>query len=276
MERPEFDSFDVECEREAIGSSVKSIRAILETLYAKPGLVTAYAKFTNVPPDVAEKKFRKGCRQLYDAATRLLIVTVLGLAHHTAAGTFAWFFTISCQTARIELVAPTASARVYGAQGYKEPDGSWSPEEVPAGRNPIWPSVVLEVGLSESRRKLRADAAWWLTNSAGQVNVVILIFINRAVAEIVFESVVLQQPPTSLDLRSGRRQCQLETRQSITVTRPPGGVNQPITTSPDTLPFTITFEELMCRSPLPPEADMAIPIAALEGIARNVWKAQGL
>ncbi|KAF7718704.1 Uncharacterized protein PECH_001485 [Penicillium ucsense] len=276
MEIPDFDTFDVECEREAIGSSVKSIRAILDTLRAKPGLVTAYAKFTNVPADIAKQKFRKGCQQLYDAATQLLIVTVPGLAHDTAVGKFTWFFTTSCQTAGIELVIPTSSARVHGVQGYKEPDGSWSPEEVPTGRNPIWPSVVLEVGLSESRRKLRADAAWWLANanSAGQVNVVILISINRAVAEIIFESVVLEQPPTHL--RGGRKQSRLQTRQSIKVTRPPGGTSQPITTVPSTLPFTITFEEIMCRSPIPPEADMAIPIAALEGIARNVWKAQGL
>ncbi|KAJ5491681.1 hypothetical protein N7539_003248 [Penicillium diatomitis] len=274
MEEPEFDCFDVECEREATGSSIKAIRAILDTIRAKPGLVTAYVKFTNVPPDIAKQKFRKGCRQLYDAVTQLLIVTVPGLAHDTAVGKFTWFFTTCCQRAGIELVIPTSSARVYEGQSCKEPDCSWYPEDTPVDRNTTWPSVILEVGLSESTRKLRADAAWWLAKSAGQVNVVILISINCAVAEITFESVVLEQPP--IYLRGGRRQYRLQTRQSITVTRPPGGASQPVTTVPSTLPFTITFEEIMRRSPIPPEADMAIPIAALEGIARNVWKAQGL
>ncbi|KAJ5469261.1 hypothetical protein N7539_008879 [Penicillium diatomitis] len=64
MKTPGFDSFDleVECEREVTGSLVKPIQARLDTLRAKPGLVTAYAKFTNVPPDVAKQKLIKGCR----------------------------------------------------------------------------------------------------------------------------------------------------------------------------------------------------------------------
>lgn len=45
----------------------------------------------------------------------------------------------------------------------------------PGRRRSIWPALVVEVGSSESIDELRMDARWWLANSNGDVNVVILI-----------------------------------------------------------------------------------------------------
>ncbi|EPS27739.1 hypothetical protein PDE_02683 [Penicillium oxalicum 114-2] len=272
---PEFDNFDVVCQKEAIGSSARAMRAILNQLRARPGLVTTYAKFTNVPPEIAELKLSKGCRQLYDAGNRYLLITVPGVPHERAVGQFQTFLTLSLEAAGIVLlVVNGVSGRVEGTQSSKEPDGSWFPKSIPPGRSRTWPSVVLEVGVSESRKKLRADATWWLANSQGEVNIVILISINRTIAEVIFESVVLEQPP--IYMRNGRRQYRPHTRQSIKVTRLPGGAGQPVTTVPSTSPLTITIEEIMCRPPNPTEANPVIPISLLEAIAGDIWDAQGL
>ncbi|CRL29321.1 unnamed protein product [Penicillium camemberti] len=56
---------------DAIGSSARAIRSVLSRLWKTPNLVTLYAKFTNVPPDVAKLDLSKACRKMYDPDTRL-------------------------------------------------------------------------------------------------------------------------------------------------------------------------------------------------------------
>ena len=50
-----------------------------------------------------------------------------------------------------------------------------------------WPTLVFECGLSESLRRLRIDAAWWLKNSGGNVNIVVVISIKEAETQIQIE-----------------------------------------------------------------------------------------
>lgn len=68
----------------------------------------------------------------------------------------------------------------------KEPDGAWT--AVFQTLTPIrpWPTVILEVSLSESLRKLGMDTAWWIANSQGKVNLVIIISINEHIPEITY------------------------------------------------------------------------------------------
>ena len=50
-----------------------------------------------------------------------------------------------------------------------------------------WPSLVIEVGVSQSLGKLRSDAHFWLTQSAEQTRVVILIYVKRATRVMTIE-----------------------------------------------------------------------------------------
>ena len=271
----DLDCFDVEFVVEAIGTSARAIRSILDRLRDTSKLVTAYAKFTNVPPDVAKLKLSKGCRQMYNPDTRGMIVTIPGKPHEGVAGELSSAFAVAAYLANMQNTFwSRACARVQGTLCSKEPDGSWCPQILSPGRSDTWPTIVLEVGVSESRKKLRADAAWWLANSKGQVHVVILISVNQTVAEVTFESIVLQQPPTYM--RNGRRQYRPETRQSIVVSRTPGGAGQPITTVPNTSPLIISLAEVLCRPPNPPMTDPVIPVSSLERIASAAWHWQGL
>lgn len=71
------------------------------------------------------------------------------------------------------------SGRSIGRICDKEPDTSFHPGVPPSPDAPTpWPSLVLEVGLSESLNQLRTDAQWWYSNSRYQTKIVVLISAN--------------------------------------------------------------------------------------------------
>lgn len=69
------------------------------------------------------------------------------------------------------------STRFEGHSTSKEADAAMKP--ITSQRLAMdWPTLVFESGFSESLRRLRTDAKWWLTNSSSQVKIVILIDIG--------------------------------------------------------------------------------------------------
>lgn len=161
----------------------------------------------------------------------------------------------------------TGSARVRGRSCSKEPIGSWVPQPHLVGRDEKWPTIVMEIGVSNAFQKLRADAAWWLANSMGQVNLVLVVSIDQTCPEITFQTIVLD--PES----SAKRRYIPMVRQSVTTSRAPKQPDTPITTSPEE-PLIIRFEEMCCRPPTAPESDIQISLHWLEMISRNVWMKQ--
>ncbi|KAJ5086985.1 hypothetical protein NUU61_008292 [Penicillium alfredii] len=73
------------------------------------------------------------------------------------------------------------STRTRGLSNSKEPDLWFGPYNVNVngGGRGRYPSLVLEVGFSESSSQLRNDAHWWFTNSSEQTRLVVLIHANR-------------------------------------------------------------------------------------------------
>lgn len=273
MNTTDSDCFDVDFAIEAIGSSATAIRSIIDRSGRTSPPTTHYIKFTNVPPKTADMKFSKACRQMYNSDNRVLIVTVLSGPHEVASRLIdrSLYNAITAANISNREYLPSGSDRVVGIRCSKEPDGSFYPNTSPPPGIQAWPTIVVEVGLSESKRKLRADAAWWIANSEGQVNVVITVSIHKSAAEVVFEAIVLVHPvPT---LRNGRRQYASTVRQSIVVSRQPGGQNQLISTTPHT-PLKISCEELLRRPAVPPETDPDILVRDLEEIAWLIWQRQ--
>ena len=78
-------------------------------------------------------------------------------------------------------LASVGSGRFKSPRGNsKEGDTCYVPEarSPRGGHNWPWPSLVLEAGVSESLPQLRADAAWWFSDSDGDVKITILIGVD--------------------------------------------------------------------------------------------------
>lgn len=136
MDTTYIDCFDVEFAADTIGSSARAIRSILSRLRSTPNLVTLYAKFTNVPPDVAKLNLSKGCRQMYNPDTRGMIVTIPGRPHNAITGELYSQFAVAAYLANMkDTFWSLTTARVEGTICSKEPDGSWIPKNLPLGRS---------------------------------------------------------------------------------------------------------------------------------------------
>lgn len=70
------------------------------------------------------------------------------------------------------------SGRIYGSQMAKEPDFSFCPGDVPLGVAPT-PSLILEVGISESYNQLVKDVNWWSANAPTRPGLVVLVHVKR-------------------------------------------------------------------------------------------------
>ncbi|KAJ5219600.1 hypothetical protein N7468_008804 [Penicillium chermesinum] len=251
---------------EYIGSTKSVITRIVNRTKASTNPDdTVYLKFTNVPPEIATGTDIKATRNFYDFETRCMIITITGGPHERAIGQWNSIMTILAISSNLAIISD-GTARKTGNSSHKEPDSQYMPED----QERAWPTVVLEVGYSESQTKLKCDAAWWLANSNGAVNLVITIAIHRTQAQITIECIVLDR--TAPPARHARpRYCPV-TRQKLVIVRDQNGV---ITTTP-AVPLRITVQEIMARPPLPGETDILVQVPQLQHLAALVWRAQGL
>ena len=227
--------------------------------------VVKYLRFTNVPPSLVERDFSKSTKMMYNYETRSLILKLADGAHEALKANIRTALTLALYNTGLNwLIIPTGSKRVRGGSCFKEPDESWVPRSHLPGRDMKWPTVVMEVGVSESIEKLKSDAVWWLANSVGQVKLVVIVSINQTSPEITFQTIVLDTATAIPTVR-----------QSVTTSRVPKQPDAPITTSPAE-PLIIRFEEMLCRQPVPPEQDLQISLGELETASRYAWMEQQL
>ena len=209
---------------------------------------------------------------MFDRSSRYMIIKLLTGAHETAASCLDGAVQNElCNMGLDESIRPLRSKTIQGSFCGKGADASFGLAQPIPGRSTKWPTVVIEVVESESYRKLRVDAEWWLTNSRGDVKVVIIVSINRKTPNITFETVALGLSVNSL--RPQRPRYVPKVRQSITVSRKKDEPNSPITITPPA-PLIIGFEELCCRQPVPPEHNIELSPDRLGRISKHVWGEQ--
>ena len=116
-------------------------------------------------------------RHTYENALKSLILKcMLDMPHETASRTF--YIQVLSQIAAIPghnmfSVASVGSTRFETpGKRSKEADGAMMPKTRPPSG---WPSLVFEVGYSESLPALLCDARWWLVNSGGETRMVVII-----------------------------------------------------------------------------------------------------
>ncbi|KAJ5187081.1 hypothetical protein N7449_010075 [Penicillium cf. viridicatum] len=95
---------------------------------------------------------------------------------------------------------------------------------------------MVEVRVSKSYRKLKADIEWWLTNSKGDINLIIIVSINRTTPNIKHQLLTTLAAPL--------------------------------------LALTIEFKELCCCQPVLREHDIEISPDQLADISSEVWMEQ--
>ncbi|KAK2742426.1 hypothetical protein FQN55_007864 [Onygenales sp. PD_40] len=144
-----------------------------------------YVVFRNVAPN-AMRDFSNlrhlGRSKDQSLTCHLLIINMISRDHASAICYFEKLLEGKLDEMRPRLsleLRPCGGADVQGTTRTKCPDTSYRPRSLPHTRSAKWPSLVLEVGYSESASKLRSDASWWLTESRGDVRVVITMEIFR-------------------------------------------------------------------------------------------------
>ncbi|KXG52311.1 uncharacterized protein PGRI_085950 [Penicillium griseofulvum] len=78
-------------------------------------------------------------------------------------------------------------AEIESGSVKKNPDNSYGPVSLPAGRTDKWPTVAIETGYTGSKAKLACDARWWLIESGGDVKTVLTVFVHQRKREIIIE-----------------------------------------------------------------------------------------
>ncbi|KAH8690461.1 hypothetical protein BGW36DRAFT_364041 [Talaromyces proteolyticus] len=142
-------------------------------------------------------------------------------------------------------------------QRTKQPDTSYQPKRLPKGRSRQWPTLTIEAGYSESRRKLADDARWWLTASQGDVKAVVTISIGQKQRSITFEKWALVQQQPAVAYRA--------------VLSQEDGRNSIHTTNDN--PLIISFQDMFLRPAQgEKEKDIEIEMDDLKEMAESVWE----
>ncbi|KAJ5794342.1 hypothetical protein N7457_000941 [Penicillium paradoxum] len=203
-----------------------------------------------------------GDRLFYNAALHLLLLRMTTPEHAQVAG--------ELHGAVLRALLPMQldkAIQVYGTVNVpvgngnvKQPDGGWGPIRRPRGVANR-PGVVVEVGVSESERKLRNNARMWVDPDRGEANMAITVKVNRKKAQIKIDTWEWDSGAQNPRPRVTQA-CVIETAGDKTT------VSQ--------YPLTIPFQHIFRRSPeIPRETDVRLDKQCLTDMATSIWAAQG-
>ncbi|OQE37270.1 hypothetical protein PENCOP_c010G02607 [Penicillium coprophilum] len=195
-------------------------------------------------------------RYSFDLAANLLLVKMVTIIHSDIGQ-----FVNLALTRVITEMGLAACVRFYAGATIreegrgKEGDQGWGPFPAPQGF-PDKPTVILEVGVSESHIKLQRDVEWWLHPSKGNVNTTLTIKVDR------------KRPHLLID-RWERIEGMIQNTQQIEIST----VNGQMELTNDSL--TIPFESLFLRQPTGNENDITLDGETLQELADRTWRLQG-
>ncbi|GFF55143.1 hypothetical protein IFM58399_09999 [Aspergillus lentulus] len=221
--------------------------------------------FSNVSETIFEREFEEETDlskqwKSYNCSRQLLFVEIAkSTSEHTeATQTFNYILKEAVDRMGLSTALKNFSGtKVRGDDLAKVPDNGWGPRRPPAGRSRKWPTVVLEVGVSQRKAKLQEDARFWLEESEGDVKISLAISVNRRIPEIVLEKWKVSNGKAAM-------------AQKVMVWRH----------NEDTLfdnePLIVEFEDLFLREPdIPREVNFELDKGNLRRLAENIWLEQG-
>lgn len=228
-------------------------------------LGSGFVIFTDVSKDVFEGGFCNSSDSVvrhsistYDSATRILTIKLTTPEHARAPQALGemLFDAVSPHTLTKSLIS-SAGQKLWGDGRAKVSDHGWAPLHRPMVQDQTWPSLVVEVAVSESRAKLRADVAFWLTQTYDQVNIVITIEIAKTRSQQI-----------RIDKWVRGHDGQPFQDKTVTIKKTSLQDKKPIV---ENAPLTIPFDQLFLRQPLAEETDIVMSAADLGIIGIKVW-----
>ena len=224
--------------------------------------------------DCARHNIGKHTRMTHYTDTNLLIVKLMPSAKHEAAhlqlARSMDIRVIKMGMSEYDLYS-LGGTRFYGRNSSKEGDSAYKP--LPSRRNEIdWPTIVFESGLSESLRRLRSDARWWLKNSRGDVKIVIIISIKPVQSMLRIEKWEL----APVNRRRPSTRAVPNNPNILPQNRPqiPTKI-QEITIVPNTVtgaPLILEFEKIFLRPAVLPESDIIFTGQELSDWGAGFWR----
>jgi hypothetical protein len=154
---------------------------------------------------------------------------------------------------------PVGASRFRGNSSSKEGDSAYKPRSTRI-RNTYWPTIVFEAGLSESLGQLRLDANWWLRNSEGDVKIVVIISLQKALSRVSIEKWEL----TPSNPARPRTRANQETPTRV----------QEITINPNNVtgaPLVLDFQKIFLRPATTPETNFIFTAQELSTFATDIW-----
>jgi hypothetical protein len=216
--------------------------------------------------DSVRHSIGKHTRMTHYTNTNLLIVKLMPSAKHQSAHLSLGMGLVS-KVIKIGMsyreLCPMGGTRYPGHTSSKEGDSTYKPSS--RKKELDWPTIVFESGLSESLRRLRSDAKWWLENSGGDVKIVVLISIKPADKRLQIEKWELAP---SLNQRATRAHSNPNTQIPSQI--------QEITIMPNNIvtgsPLVLEFQKIFLRPPVLPESDITFTAADLSRWADIFWQ----
>jgi hypothetical protein len=256
---------------QAFGAAVRQLKNNLDHRRTR----NQYLIVRDVDEDIMkhiEDRNYKGVRYEWHGDLEVLIVKVPTKVHETAAATFG---------SRIDVTAtnmglPPIERQLIGAGKCKAPGGSpskepdWSMVNANVRPDPDdFPTIVIEVGFSETLQKLRNDARLWFSMSNNDVQIVILIAVRAAHNQIIFEKWTLG--PVAAGQRTTRHTSLYLPRaeQEITITRTPPNT---FAITSGAAPLILEFSRLFLRPAVGAEHDIVYTQAHLVDIAAAIFR----
>lgn len=217
-----------------------------------------YRVFVDVPVEIVDhsiEDLRIGKIQYY-STSKILVVRIPGVIHESAATYFERVLdrklvAMNCQN-ELRFLRAT---RFH----HKEGDASFLPKTLPPNRSYNWPSLVLEVGLSEGPNRLGQDAHYWLNESNHLVRSVITMKITKT-------QIIITRNQGG---KRTRRKNHILKIQRIVIRRNNSGQHHHMIGAP----LTIPFEDLFLRLPGLAQGDIKFNNNDLQAWADETWYA---
>ncbi|KAJ5508030.1 hypothetical protein N7527_010173 [Penicillium freii] len=171
---------------------------------------------------------------------------------------------------------PTTNKGKQADQGFLPPSRCPPTSGLPPG----WPTLAIETGLSESLSQLRKDALWWLSNSSGEVRIVLLISISKRKDKVFVEKWQLAPPISPRPLTRTHIQTLCQQSPNIPPLVPQQAISQQaycahevevtangVTGAPLTLPFVAVYD----RAPTTGKGDIVLTAQDFLSLTGNLF-----